>query len=123
MASISSTKIKDTASGGQGIVILSEDIVNPDINEYILISQEVPNGKTWRIKYSEVCCRGYGRWKIKVNDVQIGGGLNSPAKNKDRTDFPDFLDASSGQTVDVVYLYSYGPSDMPVDVYIGIIEF
>lgn len=122
MASISSTLINDSASGGQGIIIIGNDIANPDISEEIILSQEVPEGKTWRIRYVECNCRGYLKWKIKINDSQIGGGLTNPIRDKDRTEFPDFLDASSGQTVEVVYLYSYGPNSMPIDVFVGIVE-
>ena len=122
MASIGSTRIDDTATAGKGIVLFGSELLNVDPSEAIIISQEVPVGKIWRIQYAEIACRGFGRWKIKIDDVIVGGGLSGPAREHDRTNLPDFFDAASGQTIDVVYLYCYGPNAMPVESFVGIIE-
>lgn len=122
MPSIGSTRIDDSSSQGQGIVIVANDSLTVSALDVIILSEVVPTGKTWKIQYAEVACRGYGRWKLKVNNIVVGGGLTNALKDHDRTDLPDYFYVSAGQTVEVVYLYSHGPALMPIDVFVGAIE-
>lgn len=124
MPSIGSTKItSELIINGKGIILYNQEILAVDVDPQIVLSIEVPANKTWRINYAELMCRGYSKWQVKVNDVLIAGGSTNPIKDKDRSDLVDNLDAASGETVDVLCWYSYGPNDMPVDTYIGVIEF
>lgn len=120
MASISSTKMEE--SGGSGLVITSSEDISADPDDQELISEIVPAGKKWKIQYSEICFRHNGRWKITLDDVIIGGGINGPSQIHDRTDLPDFFYATSGQTVKVLYLYVSGPNNVPIDAFLGIVQ-
>lgn len=120
MPSIGSTRIDDTSASGRGIVIETTNSisVNPLV-ESVVLSQVVPTGEVWRLKYAEVACRGFGKWQIKIDGIRVGGGLTNAAKDHDRTDLPDFFDVISGQTVEVLYLYSHGPASISIDVFVG----
>jgi hypothetical protein len=122
MPSIGSTRIDDTSSPGQGIVIVANDSLTVSALEVVVLSEVVPTGKTWKLQYAEVACRGYGRWKLTVDSIVVGGGLTNALKDHDRTDLPDFFYASTGQTVEVIYLYSHGPASIPIDIFIGAVE-
>lgn len=123
MASIGSTNIKmEVIVKGIGIVLAKDDLINKNLIETILMSEEVPSNKIWRINYIELCCRGHITWKVKIDNYEIGGGMMNAIKCKDRVDFPDILDASSGKKINVVYLYSYGPEQLPIKAYVGLSE-
>lgn len=122
MPAVGSTRIDDSSASGKGIVLTADGSLSVNIIETSVLLDTVPADKVWRLRYAEIACRGFGRWQIKVNGVKIGGGLTGPAREHDRTDFPEYLDASSGEEVEVLYLYSHGPSSMPINVFIGIVE-
>lgn len=124
MAAISSTNIRmEVISNGIGLVLENTESLSVEVNKQSIISEVVTTGKKWRIQYVEVLCRGYGRWEILADGVRIGGGLTDPSHCHDRTELPDFYEIDSGKTIEVLYLYTHGPNAMPVDVFIGILEF
>lgn len=124
MAAIGSTNIRmEVISNGIGLVLENTESLSVNIVKATILSIAVTTGKKWRIQYAEVLCRGYGRWEILADGVRIGGGLTDPSHCHDRTELPDFYDVDSEKTIEVLYLYSHGPNAMPVDVFIGILEF
>ena len=125
MTSIGSTKISSVDGAGAvafgSSIALSASNTNPQ--ETVVFSIEVPEGKTWRLKYASVCCFGWGKWRLKVDDIICAGGATNPAHPTDRNDFPDCLDIPPGSVINLIYLYSNGPNNMPVDGYMGFLEY
>lgn len=87
--------------------------------EAALLSATVPGGQTWQLRYGEVCCQGYGRWRLVVDGTRIAGGATGPAREHDRSSLPGFVEAVAGQIVELLFTYYEGPADMTVDSFVG----
>lgn len=122
MASIGSTRIDDTSSPGSGLVLVDSTTqdVGPDFE--VVLSETVPSDASWRIQFAEVCCRGFGRWEMRIDGMKVAGGITDPLRDESRFKMPDFFSATSDQVIEVLYLYGHGPAGMPVDAYVGVVE-
>jgi hypothetical protein len=110
----------DPEGPGEGKILEETEDVSPG-PEVELLNEVVPALKTWRLRYAEVACRGYGRWRMLVDGTRVAGGIVG-LREKDRTDFPSGTKALAGQTVQIMFTYSYGPAGIPVDSFIGVTE-
>jgi len=94
----------------------------PGGSPIVLATGTVPAGKTWRLRYGEVVCRGYGRWALTVDGARKAGGVTSAAREHDRVDLPLGMKATAGQVVAISYTYSHGPAGIDADGFIGLTE-
>lgn len=112
----------DVSGPGVGKVLEASDTLAATGPAVVVLSESVPVGKTWTVRYGEVLCRGYGRWDLFIDAVRVGGGVTGPAREQSRHTAPPTLNASAGQVVEVRYTYSNGPAGMPIDAFIGVSE-
>jgi hypothetical protein len=111
----------DVEGPGQGIVLEATASIATG-PEASILSSVVPVGKTWRMAYGAVVCRGYGRWRLTVDGARIAGGATGPEKPHDEARIPRKLEATAGQTVELFYTYNIGPPGMPIDAFVGLVE-
>lgn len=124
MTGVASTKISSVEKYGEGKVLIASTVLTPNESVWAeVLSEQVPTGKSWRIQRGDLVFGGYGRWMIYIDNVLTGGGETNPENCHDHFIFPDFFDIPSEKEVKVVYLYQHGPSNAPLDVYVGVIEF
>lgn len=111
----------DPEGPGDGKVLQATSAISVG-PEVTILTGTVPAGKTWRVRYSELVCRGHGRWRLLLDGVRIGGGLTSAAREHDRVSLPSGLKATAGQILEVKYTYGHGPANIDIDAFIGVTE-
>lgn len=109
----------DPDARGAGSVYEATVAVSPG-PEAAVLTTVVPVGETWRIRYAKVACRGQGRWSLKLDGARIGGGVTGPARNESRDELPPAMVATAGQTIEVLYAYTHGPSSIDLDAFVGV---
>lgn len=111
----------DPEGPGDGFVLEATAAISPG-PEVSIVSGIVPVGKTWRVRYGEVACRGLGRWRLLIDGGRVAGGVTSAAREHDRSEPPAGTKAIAGQLVDLRYTYTHGPAGIDVDAFVGVTE-
>lgn len=113
--------IQDSSLAGTGKIFETSSSLSV-VGELAILTETVPSGKSWTVNFAEVQSRGYGRWQVKLGGARIGGGLTGPEKSSSRFQLPNSLKANAGEIVSIMYTYTHGPSAMPVEAFLGIVE-
>lgn len=109
----------DPDAVGLGHVFTGVGAISPG-PETVVISETVPAGKTWRLRYGEIACRGFGKWRLLRDGVLIAGGVTSAAREHDRVSLPQGLVATAGQVIELRYTYTHGPASIDISAFLGV---
>ena len=125
MTSIGSSRISSAVGIGsilRGINALSNASQASPV-DCTLISATVPANKIWKICYSKVVFRAWGKWRLVIDGNICGSGYTSPIESNERYDLTPDVDIPSGKQISLIYSYTHGPNSMPIEGYIGLIEY
>jgi len=76
----------------------------------VLTSAVVPVGKVWRLRRLEGQCRAHGFFEVFVDALLVAKTNSSAACENSKFSFDPFGEAVAGETVEVHYTNSHGPT-------------
>lgn len=119
IAEIDGGTVEVTEDGAGSVPLAYDATISPGA-EVTLVSATVPPAETWEVKYAEVIMRAYGKWRLLVNGILVGGGVNSPMQERDRDNLPPNLVANAGENIELKYTYGHGPVGIDIKAFVGV---